>query len=102
MIEVSAPRSRERLEERRHTVLPFLIPDHGQPFDIGKMFHVKLDVLPHGAAFPAMEIAHVKKHAKFPMSLEESLELRHKLLVICLHQLPADVHGQAPRRHCLG
>ena len=94
VIEVSDRRFRERLAERRHAVLPFLIPDHREPFDVGEVFDVELDVLPQRAGFPAVKTGHVEQHAQFSVLPDESLELGHKVLVICFGQLPADVNDE--------
>src|ERR1039458_1412844 len=94
VIEVSDRRFRERLEERRHAVLPLLIPDHREPFDVGEMFYVKLDVLPRCAGVSTVEIGHVEQHAQFSVLPDESLELGHKVPVICFCQLPADVNDE--------
>src|SRR5665213_1714400 len=44
VIEVSAGRFRERLENHRHGVLPLLITDHRESLNVGKMFEFKFDV----------------------------------------------------------
>jgi hypothetical protein len=40
VIEVSNRRFRERLEECRQAVLPFLISDYRYAFDVGEVFNV--------------------------------------------------------------
>ena len=94
MIKVSARRLRKGLEEDRHAVLPLFIANHREPFDIGEVFYVKLDVLPRRPCVPAVETAHVEQNAQFSVLPDESLELIHKVLVICLHQLSADVKDE--------
>ena len=46
------------------------------------------------AGFPAVEAGHIEQHAQFSVLPDESLELGHKVLVICFYQLPADVNGE--------
>ena len=41
-----------------------------------------------------METGHVEQRAQFSMLPDESLELGHKVLVICFYQLPADMNGE--------
>jgi hypothetical protein len=41
-----------------------------------------------------VETDHVEQHAQFSVLPEESLELGHKVLVICFYQLPADVNDE--------
>jgi hypothetical protein len=94
VIEVSGRRFRERLEERRHAVLPFRIPDHREPVDVGEVLEVELGVLPHRAGIPAVETGHIEEHAQFSVLPEESLELGHKVHVIRLGQLPAEVNHE--------
>src|SRR5579871_241080 len=94
VIEVSDRRFRERFAECRHAVLPFLFPDHREPLDVGEVPDIELDVFPHRASVPAMETGHIEQQAQFSVLPEESLELRHKVLVICFYQLPADVNSE--------
>jgi hypothetical protein len=94
VIEVSNRRFREWLEERRHALLPLLITDYREPFDVCEVFCVELDVFPHRSGVPAMETSHIEQHAQFSMLPEESLELRHEVPVICLYQLSADVNNE--------
>ena len=94
VIEVSDRRFRERFAEHRHAVLPLLIPDHREPFDVAEVSNVELDFLPQRAGFPAVETGHVEQHAQFSVLPDESLELGHKVLVIRLCQLPADVNDE--------
>src|SRR5664280_1425871 len=68
--------------------------DHRKPLDVGEVFHVELDVLPHRPGFPAVETGHVEQHAQFSMLPDKPLELGHKVLVICFCQLPADVNDE--------
>jgi hypothetical protein len=41
-----------------------------------------------------VQSGHVEQHAQFPVLSNESLELGHKVLVICFYQLPADVNNE--------
>ena len=34
------------LQKIGHAVLPLLVPDHREPFDVGEVFNVELDVFP--------------------------------------------------------
>ena len=88
VIEVSDRRFRERLAECRHAMLPLLFPDHREPFDVGEVFDVELDVLPQRASIPAVETGHVEQHAQFSVLPDESLELGHKVLVIRFASFP--------------
>jgi hypothetical protein len=94
VIEVSGCRFRERFAEGRHAVVPFLFPNHREPFDVGEVPNVELDVFPHSAGIPAVETGHIEQHAQFSVLPKESLELRHKVLVIRSYQLPADVNDE--------
>ena len=46
MVEVSDGRRGEGLVERRHAALPLVSPDHCEPFNVGEVFAIELDVLP--------------------------------------------------------
>jgi hypothetical protein len=94
VIEVSDRRFRERLAEGRHALLPLLFPDHREPFDVGEVFNVELDVFPQRAGFPAVKAGHVEKDSQFSVPPDESLELGHEMPVICFCQLPADVNDE--------
>src|SRR5665213_2587992 len=101
VIEVRDRRFRKRLAERRHAMLPLLFRDHREPFDVGEVFKVELNVLPQGASFPAMETGHIEQHAQPSVLSDESLEFRHKSLVVCFHQFPTYVNGEHLSRHFL-
>jgi hypothetical protein len=75
-------------------MLPFLVADHREPFDVGEVFHVELDVLPQRTSLPAVETTHVKQHAQSSLLPDESLELGHKMLLICFCELPAHVNDE--------
>ena len=94
MVEVTDRRFRERLAKHCHAFLPFLIPDHREPFDVCEVLDVEFDVRPQRASFPAVETGHIEQHAQFSMLPDESFELRHKVLVIRLGQLAADVNRE--------
>ena len=46
LIDIADRRARERFAKGGHAVFPLLIPDHRQPFDVGEVLQVELDVLP--------------------------------------------------------
>jgi hypothetical protein len=46
VVEVSDGRRGEGLVERRHAALPLVSPDHCEPFNVGEVFAIELDVLP--------------------------------------------------------
>jgi hypothetical protein len=94
MFEVSDHRIRERLAERRHAVLPLLLPNHRESLDVGEMMNGELGVLPQRASFPAMEAGHIEQHAQLSVLPNESVKLRYKSLVIGLYQYPVDVNGE--------
>src|SRR5208283_146304 len=92
VIEVSDRSFRERPAERRHALLPPLFSDHRESIDVGKVFDGELGILPHRCGFPSVKAGHIEQHAQLPVLSYESLELRHKVLVIRLYQLAADVN----------
>jgi hypothetical protein len=94
MIEVTNRRFRERLAERRHPVLPLLFPNHPQSLDVGEMLNAELEVFPRCTGIPTVETSHVKQHAQLAVLQDKSLELRHKVRVIRLGQLPADMNSE--------
>ncbi|MGA7951007.1 MAG: hypothetical protein WCA45_12725, partial [Thiobacillaceae bacterium] len=94
VIKVTDYRSGERFAEHRHAVLPLLIPDHREAFDIGEVFDAELEVLPGGADIPAMEAGHIEENAQLSVLPDKPFNLRHELIVICLYQLAADVNGE--------
>ena len=94
VIGVTNCRFRERLAERRHPFLPFLLAYHRQTVDVAEMMHRKLRVFPQRAGRPAVETCHVKQDAQFSVLPDESLEFGHKVFVICFDQLSADVYDE--------
>ena len=53
VIKITGLRFCEWLADRHHDVLPLLVSDHRAPFDVGEVFGVELDFLPHRRRFPA-------------------------------------------------
>ena len=98
MIEVSDRRFRERLAECRHALLPLLFPDHGESLDIGEVCNTELEVLPRRAGFPAVEAGHIEQEAQLSVLPQEPFEFRHKVRVVLLYQLPADVNDEEPEK----
>jgi hypothetical protein len=94
VIEVLDRRFRERLAERCHAVLPFFFPYHCESINVGKVLDGELGILPHRCSFPSVKAGHIEQHAQLSVLADESLELRHKVLVICLYQLAADVNDK--------
>ncbi len=75
-------------------MLPLRFPNHGDPLEIGEVVDVKLDVFPQRPGFPPMEPGHIEQHSQFSVLADESLELGHKVVIIWLCQLSADVNGE--------
>ena len=94
MIEVVDRRFGKRLAERRHALLPLLFPDHRESLDVGEIFNAELKVLPRCARFPAMKTGHIEQEAQLSVLPDEPLELGHKVRVVLLYQLPADVNDE--------
>jgi hypothetical protein len=56
------------------------------------MSRAELDILPDCAGFQAVQRSHVNQHAQRSMLPDKPLEFGHKALVVCFHQLPADLN----------
>src|SRR6266496_4564635 len=82
VVEIANLRSGKRTAENAHPLLPSLVSDHRDTFDVAEMFQVELDVLPQRTGVPAMKIHHLEQHAQTSALLEPTLELWHELFVI--------------------
>ncbi|MGA8149058.1 MAG: hypothetical protein WB870_16005 [Gallionellaceae bacterium] len=94
MIEVTDLRFCKRLAEHSHAVLPLLVTEHREPFNVGEVFDAELEVVPGRTGVPATESGHVEQHAQLPVLPNEPFNLWHKLLIIRLYQLAADVNDE--------
>jgi len=94
VIEIFDGRFRERLAERGHPFLPFLLTDRRQAANVAEVMHRKLRVRPQRAGRPAVETGHIEEHLQFSVQPDETLELGHKVLVIRCGQLPADANDE--------
>ena len=70
MVEISNLCFRERFAERCHALLPLLVPNHCESFDVGEVFGAELDVLPQRAGFPAAKADQIEQHAQFSVQLD--------------------------------
>lgn len=94
VFEVSDRCFREWLTERRHAMLPYFFPNHGQSLNIGEVFDAKLEVFPRRASIPAVKAGHFKQYAQLSMLLNEAFKFRQKALIVCFDKLPADVNDE--------
>jgi len=82
VIEVVNGRVHERLAKPCHHHLPVHVSDHCQPFDIGKVFGLKLEFLPICRGFPTVETSHVEQHAQVTVLLNILFKLRHEAFIV--------------------
>src|SRR5208337_1295751 len=93
-VEVSGLRLRERFDQDRHAMLPFVVSDCRDALKVVGMLNVEFDLVPKRAGVPALETDHVEQQAQLTRASREPCELGKKMLIISLFQLSPYVNHE--------